>query len=491
MTKNKGYAFLDKPFLIDVLSVAAFEEGKYCSTGVGTERVTEDAGHGALRLRAEVVVHTRRKLNMLLAAAVASRNRVLILSALGCGAFKNPPEDIAALFREVLPRYAHCFDKVIFAITGPNFAVFKRAFERELAVQAARAEGIRWDNLAVLPCKYGGECRLLDDPKHRDAFAHPPRCADFAHCPAARGAAGRIHALTFLHKQHCKDGAKCARNVEAAHREWYTHPDPCPHGAACDSADPKHLAELWHLPLCPDGQGCAKLDDPAHKQRWRHRAMPCPDGATCQHWRDATHQATLVHPFLPPCPELEKCQDETPEHRRQFAHVCTWGDQCKQLGEYLEDPDKAKPDARAHVRQHVHMCHRRCPNWETCTKVTEWHLRGASHKGVKDIRPPCKDGTPHAPVALALPALPMLRRPGTCMGSRVLLLPPGVPSGTGTGHASHSVIPKTVEGGGCSRHALEQKKWKEEVPPRVQPPPPTSRAPSPPPPPPLPLFLCR
>jgi len=59
----------------------------------------------------------RRKINALLTAAVASGHRVLVLSAWGCGAFKNPPAVVAALFAEALRNnFATAFKKVIFAL---------------------------------------------------------------------------------------------------------------------------------------------------------------------------------------------------------------------------------------------------------------------------------------------------------------------------------------------------------------------------------------
>jgi uncharacterized protein (TIGR02452 family) len=42
----------------------------------------------------------------------------LILSAFGCGAFRNPPEIIANLFSQVLKEdeFKGCFDQIVFAI---------------------------------------------------------------------------------------------------------------------------------------------------------------------------------------------------------------------------------------------------------------------------------------------------------------------------------------------------------------------------------------
>ena len=80
---------------------------------------------------------------------------VWFLSALGCGAFKNPPKHIALLFKSVIYQYAGYFDKICFAIiddhnTGNqinphgNFLPFEEILH-ELVVEppkTLRADGV-------------------------------------------------------------------------------------------------------------------------------------------------------------------------------------------------------------------------------------------------------------------------------------------------------------------------------------------------------------
>jgi hypothetical protein len=60
--------------------------------------------------------------------------RHVVLSAFGCGAFENPAPEVAHVYRNVLMRYRHDFDVVVFAIFyagyGPrgNFEAFNDAF---------------------------------------------------------------------------------------------------------------------------------------------------------------------------------------------------------------------------------------------------------------------------------------------------------------------------------------------------------------------------
>ncbi|CAF4942118.1 unnamed protein product, partial [Rotaria magnacalcarata] len=51
----------------------------------------------------------RKKLENLLSIAHYHQHDCLILSALGCGAFRNPPDHVAKLFRSVIEQYAGFF----------------------------------------------------------------------------------------------------------------------------------------------------------------------------------------------------------------------------------------------------------------------------------------------------------------------------------------------------------------------------------------------
>lgn len=48
--------------------------------------------------------------------AAANENDVLILGAFGCGAFRNPPELVARVFRKVMEEYIGCFDTIEYAV---------------------------------------------------------------------------------------------------------------------------------------------------------------------------------------------------------------------------------------------------------------------------------------------------------------------------------------------------------------------------------------
>lgn len=73
----------------------------------------------------------RTKIEFLFEFALSTQHDSVVLGALGCGAFANPPQDVAALFHQVIMQhqYQHKFQRLVFAILGqPNFSVFSRQF---------------------------------------------------------------------------------------------------------------------------------------------------------------------------------------------------------------------------------------------------------------------------------------------------------------------------------------------------------------------------
>ncbi|KAK0498960.1 hypothetical protein EDD18DRAFT_1154654 [Armillaria luteobubalina] len=80
----------------------------------------------------------RAKIKVVLRAAVAQNCRRLVLGAFGCGAFGNPPREVAQLFHRVLlgrpgrnSEFAGCFDEVTFGILGgrkESIEEFRAAF---------------------------------------------------------------------------------------------------------------------------------------------------------------------------------------------------------------------------------------------------------------------------------------------------------------------------------------------------------------------------
>ena len=103
---------------------------------------------------------SKDKIRTILRIAHFHGHDAVVLSALGCGAFRNPPADVAAAFDEVLrePEFAGAFKKVLFAILDDqnagrahnpdgNFLPFKRRFDPShkptVRFELAKSGGIR------------------------------------------------------------------------------------------------------------------------------------------------------------------------------------------------------------------------------------------------------------------------------------------------------------------------------------------------------------
>jgi len=79
----------------------------------------------------------KQKVKCLLQACFQTGHRILIFSAWGCGAFGNPPEEVAGFFKAALEGpFAGCFDQVIFSLASNklegNVGAFMNAFKLPL-----------------------------------------------------------------------------------------------------------------------------------------------------------------------------------------------------------------------------------------------------------------------------------------------------------------------------------------------------------------------
>lgn len=81
------------------------------------------------RMRSQDRQLLKAKIRMIFQTAVYHGHDSLVLGALGCGAFYNPPEDVAATFKLVISEYQPgVFKKIVFAVKScgrdRNFAIF-------------------------------------------------------------------------------------------------------------------------------------------------------------------------------------------------------------------------------------------------------------------------------------------------------------------------------------------------------------------------------
>ena len=122
-----SYSFLERPFQCSVISVAAIKNPEKDKNGLMTE---------------EAITITKGKIRAILRIALINGHGKLVLSALGCGAYKNNPTQVAQAFKDVLgePEFKGAFSEICFAILedknslknqeGGNLRPFQKIFEQ-------------------------------------------------------------------------------------------------------------------------------------------------------------------------------------------------------------------------------------------------------------------------------------------------------------------------------------------------------------------------
>ena len=143
-----GYAFMAQPEPFSFIAAAAINRPRLLQVS-----------QGKMRLEPQDASKTKRKLAAVLSIGLDHGHDSIVLSAFGCGAFRNPPEHMADLFKELLvgspaagsrstgsmgrrewcTAFDGCYKRVVFAILddsnagrahnmGGNLAPFVNAF---------------------------------------------------------------------------------------------------------------------------------------------------------------------------------------------------------------------------------------------------------------------------------------------------------------------------------------------------------------------------
>lgn len=134
-SERTGYAFLQEPYEAAFVTVPAIPEPDL------------EEREGRLWLTPAMAEATRRKIRAILRIGAHHGHADLVLSAFGCGAFRNPPHHMARLFRETLaePGFEGVFRRVVFAVIDDHNAYRPESpegnfqpFARELRESGAR-----------------------------------------------------------------------------------------------------------------------------------------------------------------------------------------------------------------------------------------------------------------------------------------------------------------------------------------------------------------
>ena len=412
-SEDKGYAYMKEPlYNVCAIAMAAYRNPPM------TRKDT---------LEKKPAVNTHRKIQNIFAIAHHQKHDCLVLSALGCGAFKNPPKHVALLFKSVIYQYAGYFDTIYFAIiddhnTGNainphgNFRPFAEILDG-LVVEPPkilRVKGVTGPHRIVEkttdgqltlgdacichlpPCQHAAICRDKNHLDHNQQFSHPPVCSLHDWNSKCDQMDDEVHMFTFIHIIKCKHGGECT-SKDAAHLTEYDHPNFCKNEYYCNDTSPDHLFAFRHLPACDDGVDCSKYlnHDREHTKSYRHCKSRCPNDNCCVHFHDEKHLKNTIHSFREPCPftpyncskYVEFVQKnrgvrpskETEEHCLRYSHICPYGRQCRTRD------DK-------HYETSIHIARQPCAEGTSCSKIDqEDHLESFSHPNIRDIRLFCRE----------------------------------------------------------------------------------------------------
>ena len=111
-TEQEGYPLLDKPFQMSFIAVAG---------------INRPALETSERIISDLVEPVKNKMRTIFRIGLLHRHDSLVLGALGCGAFRNPPSHTAKLFHEVMeePEFKNKYKLLLFAILDDHNARLK------------------------------------------------------------------------------------------------------------------------------------------------------------------------------------------------------------------------------------------------------------------------------------------------------------------------------------------------------------------------------
>lgn len=117
--KDSSYNLLPQPYLVSCLAVAAIRHPKL--------KILSDESETYSNVFDTKIM--QNKIDMIFKVAIKHGHKQLVLGALGCGAFRNPAEEVALMFKKSIAKYSNYFTTIGFAVLSgpknPNFQIFQ------------------------------------------------------------------------------------------------------------------------------------------------------------------------------------------------------------------------------------------------------------------------------------------------------------------------------------------------------------------------------
>lgn len=118
--KDSHYNYLTHPRKFSMISVAALRQPNLYNV------------HGKSFYEPEDELTMRNKINMIFYLGVKHNHDSLVLGALGCGAFHNPPREVASFFKDAIRDYGQYFKGIVFAVKSDNISDHNYNIFREI-----------------------------------------------------------------------------------------------------------------------------------------------------------------------------------------------------------------------------------------------------------------------------------------------------------------------------------------------------------------------
>ncbi|CAF4356816.1 unnamed protein product [Rotaria sp. Silwood2] len=353
--EDTGYAFMDEP----LSNVCAIAMTAYRDPKVENNRLTRKFSIGM-----------RKKIENIFAIAYHHKHDCLILSALGCGAFKNPPKHIATIFKSVAEQYAGFFKSIYFAIVDDhntglqfnpqgNYRPFKQLLDepelestkhkmKDMMIGPRRIlnmpnpQQVTLSDIRIsylIPCYHGGKCNDIEDAQHCREYSHPSLCPSIGSGTTCKLSDDEDHMLWFIHRSKCPYDSDCQLvRADVKHANQFEHPQyslvqptklvPCRDSINClCQEDTDHMKTYSHP--CPYTELCRQKIREPHLTHESYVVGSCSNGKSCRILDDPLHRAKYRHTDMPdlliPCRYQQQCHDKSYEHRIKYSH-----------GEYVE-----------------------------------------------------------------------------------------------------------------------------------------------------------
>ena len=382
---QRGYEFLQESgqFCMNFVTAAAFN---LYDSRTQQEIIPAD----------DFITKTRLKIESFFALCANENASVLVLGAFGCGAFRNPPFLVANLFKSVIEQYAGYFQEITFCIHDNPTSTKIIDFARTLVDPGITAvpiittldQQVPFKTYAVCPCfgpnpnppdvlrksvcPSGGRC-AVPDMNHFMSMIHPPFCPYGDSCMDT----SEIHRSIYAHFNSNPQSQPQPQLQSTITSQFQLPPQPQPQPQSQPLFPPPNSSKQFQSQPNFKSQSLFSPQNYNQQSHFQSTKINQQCRSRCEpHKTDKGGGALCRNPFT--CPiALNKKDPDFVRHTREFMHVCRFGTMC-------ED------NSPEHLKQFYHMKKPMCKDGPGCKKTRiPKHRFKYFHKGLTDFMLHC------------------------------------------------------------------------------------------------------